>query len=77
MPYDQLWLAFFAMETISAEEMLESFTVSAYPKLNVKSQKQLESRYQRQTRTHRESELKTMTPEELAYGIARKQLDGQ
>lgn len=77
MPYDQVWLAFYAMETIHAEEILEQFMVSAYPELKVKSQKDMESKYRRLTRVHRESELKTMTPEELAYGIARKQLDGQ
>ena len=77
MPYDQVWLAFYGMETIHAEEMLDQITVSAYPDLKPNSQKDIDKRYRRQTRVHRESELRTMTPEELAYGIARKQLDGQ
>lgn len=77
MSYDEVWLAFYAMETIHAEEMLDQFVVSTFPKMKVKAQRDLESKYLRLTRTHRESQLRTMTPEELAYGIARKQIDGQ
>ena len=75
-PYDMIWKAWYAMEGIHAENMLEMISVGCYADMKKESQKKLDKTYQRMAKAHRESQLKTMTPEELAYGIARKQLNG-
>lgn len=77
MPYDKVWQAFYAMETIHSEDVLEKLMIASFPNIKQNSQKKIESSYKRLTTKHRESDVKTMTPEELAYGVARKQLDGQ
>lgn len=77
MPYEDIWKAYYALETIHAEEMLDSFLISAYPELKQKNRESIESKYKRTSEMHRATQLKTMTPEELAYGIARKQLHGE
>ncbi len=71
-----VWKAWYAMEGIHAENMLELISVNAYADMKKESQKKIDKTYQRMAKANRESQLKTMTPEELAYGIARKQIDG-
>lgn len=75
MPYDRVWQAFYAMETIHSEDVLEKLMIASFPNIKSQTQKKIESSYKRITTKHRETETTTMTPEELAYGIARKQLD--
>ena len=71
-----VWKAWYAMEGIHAENMLELISVNNFAEMKKETQKKIDKTYQRMAKANRESQLKTMTPEELAYGIARKQLDG-
>lgn len=65
------------MESINAEDVLEKINISSYPNMSKESRKRIDKHYQKAFRNNRESDLKTLTPQELAYGIARKQIDGK
>ena len=76
-PYEQTLRAFDAMEWLHAEEMTEQLRILCAPHSKQNYIDSIQKMYDRQASYYRESELKTMTPEELAYGIARKHIDGQ
>lgn len=75
MTYAKFWLAYNAMVTIEAEESLSDIEKACAPHSKPEHLKKIESRYKSQARKHIETQTRTMTPLELAYGIAGKQLE--
>lgn len=65
------------MECIHADEVLEMIPLWSYADMKKETQKSIDKHYKRLSKLNRESSVRTMTPEELAYRIARKQLDGK
>jgi hypothetical protein len=76
-PSEMIWRAHAAMECIHADEVLEMLPVWNYSDIKKDSQKNIDKHYSRMSKKHRESELKTLTPEELAYGIAKDRINGK
>lgn len=65
------------MEAIHAEEVLEQIPLVCFPDMKKEARTSIEKKYTRMASANRETNIKTLTPEELAYGVARKQIDGQ